>query len=67
MPLFDSATALGMTKTVSACLVIQSPIWLVNEAMTPRPSGTLSTTAGARPGSMRSVTFTDTVGTMSIM
>ena len=56
-----------MTNTVSAERVIQSPTWLVNEAITPRPSGTLSTTEGASAGLIRSVTFTVTVGTISIM
>jgi hypothetical protein len=56
-----------MTNTTSAVRVIQSPTWLVNEAMTPSPSGTLATVAGARPGSILSVTFTVTVGTSSIM
>ena len=67
MPLLVSASALGMTNTVSAERVIQSPTWLVKEAITPRPSGTLSTTAGASAGLIRSVTFTVTVGTISIM
>lgn len=67
MPPAFILSAAGMTKTVSAVSVIQSPSWLVNEAITPSPSGTLATTEGARLGSIRSVTFTVTVGTSSIM
>ena len=41
-----------------------SPTWLVIEAKSARPTGTLATTAGASAGSSRSTTLTVAFGTI---
>ena len=44
--------------------VSPSPTWLVSEANSASPTGTLATTAGARAGSSRSTTRTVALGTI---
>ena len=58
---------LGADVSVNACsvnLVRPSPTWLVSEANSASPMGTLATTAGASVGSSRSTTRTVALGTI---
>ena len=51
-------------KACSVNLVRPSPTWLVSDANSASPMGTLATTAGARVGSSRSTTLTVAFGTI---
>ena len=64
MPLLDICSEPGITKTVSAVRVSQSPAVELTEAIIASPRGTFATVAGANDGLRRSVTLTVIVGTM---
>ena len=51
-------------KACSVRRVRPSPTWLVSEAKSASPIGTLATTAGASVGSIRSTTLTVAFGTI---